>query len=121
MDLEISGQMYRTGKLNAKQQMHITRKLLPAMMAYGKKGETGSMFDLSPVAEAIAQMSEEDCDFVTDTCLSVCTRQSGSGYQAVMVSGRMLFDDIDMMVMIRLCSEVVKENLSNFLIALPSL
>lgn len=75
-----------------------------------------TLLAFGPLVEAIAKMSTEDSEYVLNTCLDTCTRQqAGGGWQRLRVSGRFLFDDIDMQIMMRLVVEVVKENLSNFI------
>lgn len=72
-----------------------------------------------PVTLMLAQMREEDLDYVFKTCLGYAKRQQGSAWAAVQTpSGQMMFDDIDMTIMMQITMEVVKENkLANFITA----
>lgn len=126
MDIEINGQQYRIGKLDARKQFHIARRLAPVMKSFGDvmiqqaaaapaEGEDLLMKAMSPIIDAIALMSDEETDYILDTCLAVVSRQQPGGqYQKVMVGKNMLFADIDLPVMMQLTFNTIRENLSNF-------
>lgn len=131
MDLQIGNHSYRFGKLDAFEQFHVARRLAPAVFAMGasamgalKTGEFDNkalLSSIAPLVGIIAGMSNGDSQFVLDTCLSVCSRQSGNNYAKVFTAGGgLLFDDIDMAVMLRLVFSVIRDNLGNFTDALPT-
>jgi hypothetical protein len=117
MDFEINGQQYRSGKLNARQQFHIARRLAPVLggLATASQGKTDTFATfLQPIADAIAGMSDADCDYVLDNCLAVVQRQQGSSWANIFVNKAQMFDDIDMGVMLQIASKVITENLGGF-------
>jgi Phage tail assembly chaperone protein, TAC len=136
MELEIKGETYRTGRLNAFQQFHVARKLAPAVFALGKsagklkplveamqkKNETGSFEGLDtiielvqPMVEALGEMKEEDVDYVLKTCMTVCERKQGAAWaRTVSANGRFMFEDVELPELIQLTVAVVRENLANF-------
>jgi hypothetical protein len=118
MEFEINGQKYRSGKLNARQQFHVARRLAPVLggLATASKGQTDNFATfLQPIADAIAGMSDADCDYVLDTCLaSVQRQQQGSTWANIFVNKAQMFDDIDMGVMLQIASKVITENLGGF-------
>jgi hypothetical protein len=129
MDLTINGVNYKTGKLPAfPDQFHITRKLAPALWAWGKvsadlserpDNESLSTVDailsLGPVAEVIAKMSNEDSEYIIGVCLAVCSREQGTGWAKVRAgNGKIMFDDIDVPVMMQLAAAVIRENMGGF-------
>lgn len=146
MEVKIGEHTYRSGRIDARKQFHVARKIGPAYFAMvraraaaatempkavadagGVPPElseadvakvSGLMTGMvASVSEALSQMSEEDADFVINTCLAVCERQAGNGWQKVMAgSGALMFEDIDVRVLIRLSIEVIKENLASFFI-----
>jgi hypothetical protein len=122
--VEISGQQYRIGRLDAKRQFHVARRLAPLLAGLGGalKGEAKGFAEMvSPIAEALAKMSDEDTDYVLDTCLLVVQRQSGQGWQSVMVkNGGLLFQDIDLPAMLQLTVAVIQQNLGSFFPGGPS-
>lgn len=121
---------YSTGRLPAKVQFHVVRRLgkvlgkLSGMAGLIKAGTTPEelqadpefgMAMLEPLAEGLAEMSDEAADYVIDHCLAVVERKQASGGMAsVMVAGKLMFEDMDMGVMIQLVWAVLQENLSGF-------
>jgi hypothetical protein len=79
-------------------------------------------------ADALATMREEDVDFIIHTSLSVCARKQVVGVAApvfspVVIKGskELMFQDMDLAVLVQLTLEVIEENLGSFFtIAQPS-
>jgi len=121
-EVDIGSRRYRTGKLDAFKQFHLFRKLMPILSGLGESfgaesGESEAAFwsSLGPVATAIAEMSQQDSEFILKTCLMACTTWNGNGWVRVMGNnGEMMFEDISMMDMLQLSFEVVKDNLGLF-------
>ena len=131
-EIEVGGQLYRIGKLDAFKQFHVARRLAPIqlamglsageMMAKGAEANETAMLGaiMGPIAEIVAKMPEDDVNYILRTCLAVCTRSQGENKWArVMVDANLMFADIDMTHMMRLTIEVVKENLGGFFGMLP--
>lgn len=123
--IEVGGQQYRIGRLDAKKQFHVARRLAPLLAGLGGalQGESKGFTQLvTPIAEALSKMSDEDTDYVIDTCLAVVQRQSNNQWASVMVrNGGLMFQDIDMAQMLQLTVAVVQGNLGNFFPAGSSL
>jgi len=118
MEFEISGQTYRSGKLNARKQFHVARRLAPVLGGLADASAAGaesfSKF-LQPIADAISHMSDADCDYVLDNCLAVVSRQQGTAWAPIMASSKaIMFDDIDVGVMLKIAAKVIQGNLGNF-------
>ena len=135
-ELEIAEVHYRTGRLDAYQQLHVFRKLSPLLSGLfetiartsqaieGAKAANGSVIEaeidafsaIGPVARAFAEMPQDDLDFVLKTCLGVCTRrnQQGAWVKVSNEQGQLMFEEIDLNAMLRLANAVVQDNLSNF-------
>ncbi len=128
MELELSGNNYKIGKLSAMQQLHIVRRLAPTIFALSSATSTDTpktdfeaLSALAPVADMISKMSDEDSEYVVKSCLSVVFRQNATGWAKIQAgNGNLMFDDIDLSAMMKLTFEVVKDNLGNFLTALPT-
>lgn len=129
MELILNEQKYRVGKLNALQQFHITRRLMPALAAVGlsfqalkeaSQGKDGGgiMEAVEKASEVLAKMTDDDANYVIFTCLGAVTRLSGAGYAKISQGQALAFEDIDMMIMIRLVVEVVRQNLQGFFVGL---
>ena len=144
MQITISGKNYTIGRLNALDQLHVSRKiapiipsLIPIISEVAKGGlskviesmESGDDVELenidlkeldglsgalSPLMEVIAGMSEGDTNLVIHKCLSVVIRDG-----AVLCRGEsIMFDDLDMMQILPLVVAVIRKNLGNFIQAL---
>lgn len=127
--MEMNGKNYRIGKMNALAQFHVARRLLPALATAGiglaQLKELSGVEDLvpllAPISEVVSKMSDSDANYIIFTCLQVVSREEVTepgkpGRFAPVVSGnQLMYMDIDMMQMLRLAAEVVKENLGGFL------
>lgn len=116
----IAGNQYSIGRVPARKQLHIARRLAPVLQALAfsaaKEMSTKDSSELiGPISEMAAKMTDADVDFVIDTCLAVCKRKGDAGYFPVMSSnGVLMFDDITMPVMLQLAFAVVQENMADF-------
>ena len=127
MELEINNQSYRTGKLNAFQQMHVSRRLAPILIALGKSAkevlavpegagqDDAAVMAFGPVADALANMPEDDVNYVINTALSVTTRKQGNLYSKVLQSnGNLMFEDMGAAELMQLTVAVIRENIGGF-------
>ena len=137
MEFEIGGNKYRSGKLNAFAQLHVSRKLAPIIVGMAKTAkefraifkvgdnlpEAGTADEVQlypafgPIAEAISKMEEADVNEIVKKCLAVCQRYDSKANQWYGVStgdGHLRYDDIDLRVLIRISVETIKENLGGF-------
>lgn len=132
MEFELKGQQYRTAKLNVFDQLKVSRKLLPILAGMMSDFQSikddalsGNAFKaldtaLPKIADALADMSEDDTNAIIFPCLSVVSRQHGKGWTPVFTQGQLMFDDIDLIVMLQMVGRVVGESLGNFLPAAPA-
>ncbi|BCQ40899.1 hypothetical protein ERHA54_35020 [Erwinia rhapontici] len=132
MEFELKGQQYRTAKLNVFDQLKVSRKLLPILagmmsdfQSIKDDAQSGNAFKaldtaLPKIADALADMSDEDTNAIIFPCLSVVSRQHGKGWTPVFTQGQLMFDDIDLMVMLQMVGRVVGDSLGNFLPAVPA-
>lgn len=127
IEFTVSGQNYRAGKLDAFKQLHVSRRLapiIPTLIPIFIKLSKDGMSDLSalgellgPFATAMASMPDEAAEYVVSTCMSVVSRQQGSAWSPVW-SARgnvVMFDDIDLGVMLPIIVRVVQDNLGPFI------
>lgn len=138
----INAHSYDIGKLNAKQQFHVLRKLaplithvpalLPLAHQFKTKGDAASenavlensalLQAIGPVASAFAELPEKDADYVIHTCLGVVRRQAqgGTGYCGLVTTGGdLMFEGMPMLEMLTLVVHVLRESLGDFFSALP--
>lgn len=128
IEFEIKGVTYRAEKLDAFAQLHVSRKIAPIvplvlpvlgmLQARGLDGigqDMGAVSEiLAPLANAFAAMPKDDADMVVVACLSVVLRKDGSTYSRVYRDGRMMFQDIELDVMLPLIVHVIRDSLGNF-------
>lgn len=123
-EIEINGVQYRSDRMDAKKQFHVARRLAPLLAGLGgalKGDKAGFSEFIGPIAEALSKMSDEDTDYVIDACLRLVHRRQGEVWQAVTTrSGDLMFDDIDLPVMLRLTVAVIQQSLGGFFPAGPS-
>ena len=132
----INGISYRIGRLNAKQQFNVLRRLGPVFAAAKPAAQlwlsqaddegakpldraalVDNIFDaVGPLASALGSLTDETSDYVIGTCLGVVTmnRQGSVWAPVANRSGQLMFDDMDLATMLRLVMLVLQENLSNF-------
>ncbi len=130
-EVTVDGHTYRVGKLDAKTQFHVARRLGPAVLAVGapllgmlgaeRKAETSDLLALAgPVAQAMALMSDADANYVIDRCMSVVARQQEDRWAPVATAtGVFMFQDMEWVTLVRLTVEVLRENLGNFFQTAP--
>ena len=129
IEFTIGDHGYRAEKLDAFQQWDVARRLLPVVggaadllvrvLKNGGKIESVLSIDVAeaiePLAKALAAMPDADNRFVLDVCLSKVMRgQSGSWAPVKAPGGGLMFNDIDMPVMLQLVWRVVEHNLLSF-------
>jgi hypothetical protein len=123
-EIEVAGNVYRIGKLSVMQQFHVARKLAPILgsmtdtlkEAAKQNDQDGELLMkvMEPMANALAQMSFDDSEFVVNTCLATVERKDGQGFQKIKAGSQFQYADIDLGVMMRLTFAVIQENLGNF-------
>ncbi len=127
MELELDGQNYRIGKLDARAQFHIMRRLAPvigelAPALQGGKGGKGGIEALPAIAGAIAKLTDADADYCIFGLLKVVSRKqpNGLGWGPVATGELLMYDDIDMPQMLKLAWEALAFNMAGFFAAMPS-
>lgn len=136
MDFEHKGKKFRTGKLSAFNQLHISRRLTPllgglATFADGDfkiiraDGELDFEGDISgPISalgEAIAGLKDEDVEYIINSCLDVGEiKLSGgnTGYAPLRKNGVLMYE-LGLSEMLMLTAYTIKENMEGFFSELP--
>lgn len=117
-EFEVGGQQYRSGKINAFTQSHILRRMAPLVSAF--TGEIDAIRAdpikaFEPMAQAFAQMSDQDVEYIQLAALTVTQRQQGDRWAPVYVQrGGLAFEDIGALELNMIVVEVLKENLGPF-------
>lgn len=118
MEFEIGGNTYRSGKMDTFKQFHVSRRLVPILgnVAGAVSGEAKFEDLVQPLMHGIACMTDADCDFILEACLKVVQRQHGNAWAQIYAGANqaLMFDDIDMSVMLQIAGKVIQDNLSGF-------
>lgn len=153
IEFEIGGHQYRAARLDAFQQLHVARRLSPILASvavglaplvrevFGALGQGGDnrrgvvaslittrseqiLACLPSLADALAEISDDDANYILKTCLGVVQRKGENGWARITAQngGALMPDyaDIDMVVMLEIAWRVVRANLGNFMPALLS-
>lgn len=117
--LEVANKEYEVGKLSALDQFHVLRRLMPTIAAVGVTAAQLKSFNwmemLGPISDALSKMTDDEANYLIFKCLSVVRRRDGEMLARVTTpDGQLMYQDMDMMTMIRLVVEVVKFNHSGF-------
>jgi hypothetical protein len=124
MEFEQNGATYKVGKLDARAQFHIVRRLAPVFgelvpaLQDGKEG-----FDAIPaMARAIAGLSDSDADYCIFGLLAVISRkqEQGLGWTPVATGNSLMYAEVDMVGMLQLAWQSLQHNMAGFFAALPS-
>lgn len=128
MEVTIKDRRFKTGRLDAIQQFHVARRIAPILstfmasvaakqMAEIEQMPESAMLSLlvSPAMAALAEMPQDDADYVIQACLRVCEREEPGGWQRMIApNGRLVFEETDLATILQLVIAVVKENLGAF-------
>ncbi len=125
-EVALNGHAYRVGRLAPMTQFHVARRLAPVLLqvvnvkdlagaaSAAKDDPTQALAALGGLATALRQLSDDDSEYIVNACLDVVTRQQGERWARVRATGGLMFQDIDLNVMLSLTYEVVVDNLGSF-------
>jgi hypothetical protein len=120
-EFETKGHTYRVGRMDAKRQFHVLRRMgpiMPGLMALDGKGldaDEDAQAALGALTTALAEIQDVDMDYILDSCLAVAERkQPAGGWARVSTGGALMFEDIDMAVMLQIAWQALQHNLSGF-------
>lgn len=121
---EINGVRFQSTRLNAFIQFHVLRRLGPLLAKVGPvflaPNASINLDDLTmmgPALEALSSMSEEDCDYVIQQCLSVTKRYQDPGLWVNVWNSQaklLQFADLDLASMMQITVHVLGESLASF-------
>lgn len=130
-EFEVSGQTYRAGVISARDQFRIVKRLVPAVLglmsvadfAKSLGGDGGVLDKMQPFARILSDMPDPDAELILDTCLAVIERkvEGDRGWTKIGSSGGLMYQDINLAVMMRLAYEAGRENLEGFFAALQQM
>jgi len=117
--MELSGNNYSIGRLNAFDQLKVARKLAATSVLIGSlvKAEAQKSDITFLVLLILSHLDDVSSEQVVNQCLSVVSRQQGNLSAPVMNSGTLMFSDIKVSEVLQLTARVITENLGDFFLS----
>lgn len=117
MDFEVGGIKYKAGKLPAIKQFHIVRRCAPLLAGITDKDKA-----LETIFNGIGTLKDEDVDYVLFGLLECVERDNNPhGWAKVSTGKSLMFQDIDLSIMLQIAAKAFQENYAGFLSAMPSI
>lgn len=121
-EVTIGDRTYIAGKLGAKDQFHVFRRVMPlltpilGMLQAEMRGESVNRLIMTMImSEDLAKMPDDTLDYVIHKCLEVVEVQTEGKPLKLIVNGRSMFGDMDLPTMIGIVWAVLMENFRPFL------
>lgn len=121
MDFEINDLGYKSHKMNAMTQFHVSRRLAPLLSSItdlAKGGTHDAPMVFASLMGEISKLSDADCEYVLHACMAVTMRDQGGGrgFAPILASDgkTSMFPDIDMLAMLTIAAHVLQDNLAGF-------
>lgn len=129
--IESDGGRYQLGRLDARRQFHVVRRILPVI---SKAGVGNMSLGLSSIDQDIATalasdvvisgislMPDVDIDYIIDTCLSVCKKDQNGHWADVKSGPTIMFPEVSssMSLMLKLVIGTIQFNLDGFFPSAP--
>lgn len=134
--IQVKGETYQIARLTPWDAFHVMRRVSPALVGIGPQilgmanaeseeqrafqflqaafGESGFRF-----AQILSALPDSDLDYAATVCLGVVKIQQGPAWAPVVAAGygkpQPMFPHLKLPVLLRLVTEVLKEELSDFL------
>jgi hypothetical protein len=126
MEFTIEGRTYKVGKIDARTQFHIVRRLAPILGEIAPVlkdiGGSNGLDAIPPIADALAKLSDADADYCIFGLLKVIYRKQDNdlGWGAVATGESLMYEDITMPIMLQLAWKALSFNMSSFFSVLPA-
>jgi len=128
-EFEAGGHVYRTDKMNARDQLHLLRGLGPllgpmvqmALINAEGTSDARRIAVMGPFFESFAKMEENEVNLLVNKCFAVAHRREGTNGANTWgpplwnaASGRDQYNDYDLMTLVTICWHVIQDNLGGF-------
>lgn len=117
MSFDINDHAYASTKLPVLTQLHLARRIAPALGAIAAAQEQGATTlegFAGPIMNAVAGMPESDVNWIVVTCLSVVQRKVEGGYRPLARDGHIMDDTLPLPEVLQIVAKVIEENLGGF-------
>lgn len=116
--IDVDGNTYQVRSMTPMVEFHVARRMGAAMIEALAEGlRQGDAYPLYPEVIAWGNMSDDDAEFVVNTCMSALQRRDvkHETWAPVWVGSQPMFADIDRKVMMHLVREVLRIRIGPFL------
>jgi hypothetical protein len=138
-EIQINGDIFLCGRMNARKQFHVARRLTPIInhlvplmngtpmlvndgtgTMVPSLGNLGIVQAIAAISDTIRELPDADADYVIDTCLDAVKFRSGNSWAPLRAPGSppgggLMLGSADRFdTQMRLVGEVLWENLSDF-------
>lgn len=117
-EFKVGEHTYSAMRLDAFTQLHIGRRLAPALA--NVTAESGSLVS---ILDALGAASQADVDFIIKAAVKVVKRQSGNGWAPIYndSADRMAFEDINGAQLVEIAAVAIKDDIAPFFSGLVKL
>lgn len=129
-EFKIGEHSFKVGKMNAFKQFHVVRRLAPILgdlipimqklekMPAAARDE--AMLEmLSPALTGLSKLSDEETNKILLSLLECVHVQQGPAWAAVVLDGKLMFEQFDLPVLLQAAGKAFAHNLSGFFQGLP--
>jgi hypothetical protein len=134
VEFSIKEVRYQTHKMDVFKQAQVMRKLLPIVASLAglsklRPAAPGQPLDpemlkesFEPIANALSGLSDETFQYILESCVKVVKRSDGDRWVNLWneQAKALQYQDLDLMTLIQIMSQVISENLGGFFPAGPS-
>lgn len=126
-EVEVNGNAYLIGRIDAMKQLHVSRRVMPVLVAAGISiAEIGSAAQMSEAVllrladkalDVVSKMSDADFEYVVRAALGVVKRRpagSQDPWAPVMNGSLFQFGDMDQRTIIQVSIASLRENMGGF-------
>lgn len=130
MDFTIGDMAFQSGKMSLFASMDVLKRISPfvpaltlAYMAM-EKGDTkvDAMIAAGPsLLTMFSRMADADVHYVVNACLSITQVQQNGAWSNVTASGKLMFENIDLLMVGQICDKVLEDTFRPFFAGLRAL
>ena len=135
-EFDVGGMRYQSAKMPGKTQFHVARRLAPVLKSFdgvlksigdraaGDAESDSVLGSIAPFLQALHDISDDDANYVIDECLKTVSRELPGGTGWAPIIGKLSnapMIDLDMVSMMMITANVLKDQLASFTAGLPSI
>lgn len=125
-EIEIEERVYRINSMNVFTQFHVARRLstlAPAILNHLQTpiDERNNLVLFYAMTDAFSTIAEDDANYVLTHCMAVVMRKQETGWAKIQTDGGLMFEDINLPVMLKIVWEVLLKDIASFFPTAPQI